>query len=194
MPYFTTIPYNGLTLDETSIVSLNNLYGPLGINITFTVGANAFVIDDASATLGIRQIKEDELILLSTPLDSVKCFTYGSLIPFKDRMVITSTELNVIQTAINNFNLKLQSVAMAKGLAFVDANSFYKSLKSGIVYNGISINSQFVKGGAFSLDGLQFNPLGQALLANEFIKAINKTYEARIPLVDPTKYRGVIFP
>jgi len=173
LPYFTTIPYDGLTLDEISIVSLNNLYGPLNQNITFTVGSNAFVIEDASAPIGIRQIKKDELILLSTPLDSVKCNTFGSLIPLKNRMVITTKELAQIQTAISNFNLKLETVAMAKDLAFVDVNALYKSIKTGMLYNGILINAQFVKGGAFSLDGLQLNPIGHALLANEFIKAIH---------------------
>jgi len=194
LPYFTTIPFNGLTLDETSIISLNNLYQPLNQNITFTVGANAFIIEDASAPIGLRQIKEDELILLSTPLDSVKCHTFGSLIPLKNRMVITKTELDQIQTAISNFNFKLQTIAEARGLAFVDVNAFYRSIKKGILYNGVSINSQFVKGGAFSLDGVQLNPLGHALIANEFIKAINSRYSSTLPLVDVSKYRGVIFP
>jgi hypothetical protein len=194
LPYFTTIPYNGLTLDENSIVSLNNLYAPLNQNITFTAGANAFIIEDANAPIGFRQMKSDELILLSTPLDSVKCHTFGSLIPLKNRMVLTVAELNQIQTAINSYNQKIQAVAMTNNLAFVDVNALYKSIKAGIVYNGIAINAQFVKGGAFSLDGLQLNPMGQAILANEFLKAINAKYASTLPLVDITKYRGVIFP
>ena len=46
----------------------------------------------------------------------------------------------------------------------------------------------------FSLDGIQLNPLGNAMLANEFIKAINQTYASTIQQVDVTKYRGVEFP
>jgi hypothetical protein len=109
-------------------------------------------------------------------------------------MVLTVAELNQIQTAINSYNQKIQAVAMTNNLAFVDVNALYKSIKAGIVYNGIAINAQFVKGGAFSLDGLQLNPMGQAILANEFLKAINAKYASTLPLVDITKYRGVIFP
>jgi hypothetical protein len=51
-----------------------------------------------------------------------------------------------------------------------------------------------VSGGAYSLDGLNLTPRGNALLANEFIKAINRTYKSSIPEIIATKYSGVIFP
>lgn len=40
-----------------------------------------------------------------------------------------------------------------KNLAFVDANYFLKQVENGITYNGINLNTTFVSGGAFSLDG-----------------------------------------
>ena len=193
-PFFTTIPYNGLTTDQSQTDQLNNLYNPLGINVSFSVGSNAFVISDASVPFGLRKITADEYILLTVPLDSVKCNSYGSLIPIPNRHVLTKPEINSIQSAINNYNYKLKTIALAKGLAFVDVNLFYKQISSGILYNGITLNAQFVKGGVFSLDGLNLNPIGNALLANEFIKSINSTYGSSIPQVDVTKYKGVIFP
>jgi len=51
-----------------------------------------------------------------------------------------------------------------------------------------------VAGGAFSLDGVHLTPLGNALLANSFIKAINSKYGSTIPQVDATRYKGVAFP
>jgi hypothetical protein len=66
--------------------------------------------------------------------------------------------------------------------------------QKGISYDGISLNAQFVTGGAFSLDGIHLNPIGNALLANQFIQAINTTYGSTIPQVDATKYRGILFP
>ncbi len=195
LPYFSTIPFNGLTIDSAQVVQLNNLYSPLQININFTVGSNPFVITDASSNfLGFRQILQNEYVLLNVPLDSVKCNSYGSLIPIPDKYVLTASEISLIQTAISDYNIKLKAVAQLKGLAFVDVNSFYKQIKTGILYNGISLNAQFVKGGVFSLDGLQLNPIGQALLANEFIKSINLTYSSTIPEVDVTKYKGINFP
>jgi len=56
------------------------------------------------------------------------------------------------------------------------------------------MDAEFVTGGFYSLDGRNLNPIGQALLANEFIKAINDKYNSKIPWADVTKYHGVIFP
>ena len=192
LPYFTTIPYNALTLDQTQADGLNTLYNPLGFY--FSAGVNSFMVADADSTYGVRKIQADEFFLLSLPLDSVKCNSFGTILKIPEQYYLKKSEINTIQTAIANYNLKLKAVAQAKGLAFVDVNAFYKKIKSGIVYNGVSINSQFVKGGMFSLDGIQLNPLGNAMLANEFIKAINQTYASTIQQVDVTKYRGVVFP
>jgi hypothetical protein len=192
LPFFTTIPYNGLTLTQALADQLNPLYAPLGIS--FVVGDNAFIVADSTSSIGRRQIQEGEYFVLTTPLDSIKCYNWGSLTPIPERDYLKKADVDAIQDAIANYNIKLRAVAQAKGLAFVDVNAFYKRIKTGIVYNGIAINAEFVKGGMFSLDGLQLNPLGNAMLANEFIKAINQTYSSTISQLDVTKYRGVVFP
>ena len=194
LPFFTTIPYNGLALDSIKANSLNTVYNPIGFDTVFHVGLNSFMINDVTANNGFRQIKEGELILLNTPLDSVKCFSFGSLIPLADKNVLTLNELQLIRSAIVNFNFKLRSVASAKALAYVDVDALFNTISKGIIYNGVNINAQFVKGGSISLDGIQLNPIGNALLANECIKAINSTYNSTIPYAEVTKYRGTIFP
>jgi hypothetical protein len=64
----------------------------------------------------------------------------------------------------------------------------------GVEVNGRKIGTTFVTGGAFSLDGIHLTPIGNVLLANEFIKAINTKYNAFVPLVDASGYGGVKFP
>lgn len=189
LPYFTTIPYNGLTLTATQAAQLS---GALGT--AFTEGSNPFVIEDKAAPGGFRKIKSTELVLLNTPQDSLKCASWGATKPLKDMYVLTETEIAAIQSAVSAYNAKLRAVATAKGLAFVDVNQFMAQVKKGIVYNGIAINTSFVSGGAFSLDGIHLTPRGNAMLANEFIKSINETYGSTIPQVDATKYNGVTFP
>ena len=192
-PFFTTIPYDGLNLDADNAFTLNEIYNPIGIY--FQVGKNAFVIEDPTAgAFGVRQMVEGELILLSVPLDSMKCNKMGSVFPFRNEFILTNPELLQIRNTISGFNTVLASAATTYNLAFVDSYSFFKKIKTGIVYNGISLSAKFVSGGAYSLDALTLNPRGNALLANEFITSINQKFKATIPKVDATKYRGVIFP
>ncbi|HSZ71788.1 MAG TPA: SGNH/GDSL hydrolase family protein [Cytophagaceae bacterium] len=191
IPYFTTVPYNGLVLDTTQAYGLTAAYSGA---IVFHTGANAFVIQDAAAPLGFRQITSSEHVLLSVPQDSIKCKGWGSQKPLPNAYVLTANEITQITTATTAFNNKLKSAADAKNLAFVDANAFLKSTITGLTFDGINVSTTFVSGGAFSLDGVHLTPLGNALLANQFILAINAKYGASIPLVDETKYKGVTFP
>lgn len=193
LPHFTTVPYNGLVLTRQGQVdSLNAGYAPLGI--TFQLGQNPFIIADASAPGGRRKILSTEYVLLSVPQDSLKCYKMGSGIPIPNKYVLTASEISLIKTATDNYNAKLKSAALSHDLAFVDANAFLKSALTGLTFDGIKVNTVFVSGGAFSLDGVHLTPLGNALLANEFIRSINAKYSSTIPLVDVTKYHGVIFP
>ena len=76
----------------------------------------------------------------------------------------------------------------------IDVFEFSKKLKSGFVYNGVTMSSKFVSGGAYSLDGIHLNEKGNALLANEFIKSINQKYKSRIPMVNVNAYNATFFP
>ena len=192
IPYFTTVPWNGLTLDATSAAQLTAAYAPLGIS--FAAGANGFIIEDAAAPGGKRQIQQGELVLLTVPQDSIKCAGWGSMKAIPDAYVLDAGEVATNNTAVAAYNVKLRNVADANGLAYVDVNAFLANARTGIAYNGIDVTTVFVSGGGFSLDGVHLTPLGNAMLCNEFIKAINLKYSATIPQVDATKYKGVVFP
>lgn len=192
MPYFTTIPWDNLVLSADQAAQLNVFVQPLGI--TLSEGRNGFLIEDPSSPSGYRKMVAGEYVLLSTPLDSVKCFGYGSQIPFKDRHVLTLNEVNQIQSITADYNQVISTIANQKGLALADAKSLYDRVKTGFTLNGVSISSKFVQGNFYSLDGRYLCPIGQALLANEYIKAINSKYSSSIPLLIPTNYSGVKFP
>ena len=192
IPYFTTVPYNGLLLDQANAAALTAAYTPLGM--TFQAGYNGFVIEDAGAPGGMRKIQQGEMVLLSVPQDSLKCAGWGSMKPIPDQYILTATEIANATNAITAYNTKLQSAAAAMNLAFVDVNAFMNTLNTGIMYNGAGISTQFVQGGAYSLDGVHLSPKGHALLANQFIKSINAKYGSAIPAIDATRFRGVVFP
>ncbi len=191
-PYFTTIPYNGLKLDVDKAATLNNVFNSLGL--FFVVGDNPFVIVDTTQAINVRKMVEGELVLLSAPLDSVKCFGMGSIFGIPDKHILTIQEISTINSYQVGYNSAISTVAQAHNLAEVDKKNLITSLSTGIVYNGVSMSTEFVTGGAFSLDGRNLNPSGQALLANLYIEAINATFNAKIPTASVVNYPGVIFP
>lgn len=191
-PYFTTIPYNGLTLDADKATTLNNIFNPIGIY--FEVGDNPFVIVDTTQTYNVRKMVEGELVLLSVPLDSIKCLGMGSIVGIPDKHILTLQEISVIEQRQIGYNAAISSTAQSHNLAVVDKENLIISLSAGIVYNGVSLSTTFVTGGAFSLDGRNLNPNGQALLANLYIEAINAAFNAKIPSANVVNYPGVTFP
>lgn len=196
-PFFTTIPYNGLVLTAAEALALNNLIaGTPDTIMKFYEGNNAFVIEDESVMPNHRrQIKSNEYVLMSVNLDSLKCAGYGGYAkPLANKYVLNTAELSLIRSRIINFNSKLKEVALSKDLAFVDVYNFFQTINQGIKFNGANFSVEFIYGGAFSLDGIHLTGKGNALLANEFIKAINKQYGSSLRLVDANAYPGIQFP
>lgn len=193
MPYFRTIPFNGLNLEEGNAATLNSIFNPLGY--FFHIGANPFTIVDPEANdFQVRQILENELLLLSIPLDSVRCNQMGSIFPFRNEFVLTLEEQAYLQSKINEYNAAIRTVANTYNLAVVETNDVYQKLFTGFTFNGVSFSAQFVSGGAFSLDGIFLNGKGNTLLANAFIQAINTYYNAKIPALNPGDFNGILFP
>jgi len=112
--------------------------------------------------------------------------------PIGTRYVLDKDEIATAKAAVQRFNGIIAAAAQAKGLALVDAFTFVNGFKGGKVINGVSLSTAFIAGGIFSLDGVHMTPKGNAVAANEFIKAINQTYSANIPLLDISKYAGVM--
>jgi lysophospholipase L1-like esterase len=152
------------------------------------------IADSSANQFAVRQILSDELLLLSLPLDSVKCNQMGVLLPIRDEFVLDQSEIQILRSKISQYNNIIIALANQYNLALVRVDEFCSSLKTGFTYNGVSMNAKFVSGGAYSLDGIHFNSKGNALLANEFIKSINQKYKSRIPLLNANAYDALLFP
>ena len=242
IPFFTTVPYNAVPLDEAQATALNaELVGKLKPVLTalgqgdrlktLVVGQNSLLIKDEDLTdlsaqitavltrngvfaalatfIGTtygqaRHATSEDLILLSTksvintdvanvsePFNKL-----GITYPLEDKHVLTKSEVAQVQTATNAYNTQIKALAEAYGLTFVDTNAKMVELgkNSGIQYNGVNYSTTFVTGGSFSLDGVHLTGKGYAVIANEFIKAINAKYKSNLRQVNPNNYSGVKFP
>lgn len=119
----------------------------------------------------------------------------GITFPLPDRYVLLPTEVAEIKVATDAYNATIEAAASAHNLAFVDAKVLMDQLgtTAGLSANGFTVTSTFVTGGAFSLDGVHPSPRGYALIANNFIKAINTKYGSNLKGVDLGNYR-ILFP
>jgi hypothetical protein len=180
--------------------------------INFSEGENnaLVVIDENLTDLGAinpafagipqyRQATAEDLFVL--PLASLIPQGYGTQIPLEDKWFLTPEEQDEIKTATDAFNTTLKAAASAAGYAFVDTNALMQQLDAGGFAEGnFILTSDLVTGGAFGLDGIHPTARGYALIANQFLKAIDATYgsnfEASGNLVDigdfPTNYSPLL--
>jgi hypothetical protein len=131
---------------------------------------------------------------LKSGLDTLQPFGTSMLNPVPDVFVLNAHEAGRTRSAVAAYNQIIKSQADARGLAYVDANAFMKNITRGAYFDAISMNASFISGGAFSLDGVHLTPRGNALAANEFIRALNAKYGSKIPVLNPGQYKGVILP
>lgn len=197
---------NPLLIKDETLTPLNNQ-----ITAAAAASGNPTLVALAAylgATYGqARQAKAGDLVPLTTRGEIGKAETLppgvpptlgarGIAYPFADRYILIPSEITEINTAIDAYNVTIKAAATSKGYAFVDANKKMAELgtQSGISWDGVRYTAKFVTGGAFSLDGVHLTGRGYAIIANEFIKAINSNYKSTLPQVDPNKYSGVTFP
>ncbi|WP_036145921.1 SGNH/GDSL hydrolase family protein [Maribacter sp. Hel_I_7] len=101
----------------------------------------------------------------------------GISLPLEDKWVLIPSEQAEIAAATEAFNQIIAATANQAGLALVDTNTLLNQLANGGITSGdFTLTSSLVTGSAFSLDGIHPTARGYALLANEFMKAIDATY------------------
>lgn len=183
-------PYNGGLQAAAAALAGTGLLSDEEVakrTITFAAGQNAMVIIDESLTdLGAinpafaaipkyRQATAEDLFVL--PLSSLIPAGYGTQIPLEDKWVLTPEEQNEIKVATDAYNATIESVASAKGLAFVDFKTLLiDAAANGYTFDNYTMTTNLVTGGLISLDGIHLTARGYAMMAKEILEAIDETY------------------
>ena len=166
IPDVTTIPF--VTTVQRFVTLPNgssfNLIGPEG-----PIGPNDFVLlsaaDDIQQGFGIP-----------APLGRG---------PLGNEHVLSAAEVATIRARIAAYNAIIAAEANARGAAHVDINrQLIEYATRGRNVGGILLTTAFLTGGIFSYDGVHPTAIGQGLIANAFIEAINAQFDAEIPLVN----------
>lgn len=157
IPFFTTIPYNAIALDQANATALNSGYAEFNgaidqynsgafsggdppanqrPKISFTPGPNPIVIEDENlpdltgfGIPSIRQMTQGELVILSAATQLP--LGIGSASPAPDRLILTSMELEEIKQRIDAFNGIISASANAiadNRVAVADVNAAFNEL------------------------------------------------------------------
>ena len=118
-----------------------------------------------------------------------------------DDVSLTLTDTDILDPSefLNNtvsfklYNDKIRELAKSKGLVVVDLEKIYAQIHANtyVSADGFKIDGS-PKGNFFSADGIYPTAIGQAVIANEVIKAINTTYKASIPLINLKDYSLIV--
>lgn len=118
-----------------------------------------------------------------TPTQEQAGLVLAAVSGIDDKDALDSDELLNIKNATDSYNATIETVTTSSGLAFVDLKSVLENAKAnGVQSNGYTLNTSLVTGGLVSLDGIHLTSRGYAVMANEFLKAIDATYGSNFNL------------
>lgn len=103
--------------------------------------------------------------------------------PLTDSGFLNAAEIAQIQATVDQYNSAISQQVAAVGGVLVDIHAFFQSLQSGITINSYNATPAFL-GGLFSLDGMHPTNTAYALIANQYIDALNASAKTSIPEVD----------
>lgn len=118
-------------------------------------------------------------------------FGFSPTNPLPGKFVLDQAEIAETKTTTDGFNNVIAAQAAQYGFALVDIHSFFNGVAAnGYDTDGLHFKTTYVTGGVFGLDGVHPTTQGYGVIANQFIKAINATYGAKIPEVNVSTLPG----
>jgi hypothetical protein len=140
-------------------------------------------LDEAQVRLALK-LKAGSYVPLSA-LPTVTTILLSGQGKLTKEQKLTKGEIKKIQKAIDAYNTKLQSIADAKGWAFVDVNGILAQYHAtGVAIPGVGTLTTGYLGGLFGLDGIHPSATGHALIAAAAVLTINAKYGTTLGLPD----------
>ena len=197
LPALTTLPLlrqgEGLSLQtrlRTSFGDTASLYieGPFNSTVAQQIGPGDYVLATTLPRIG-------QLVPVRVG-STTQMLPYGRNIraPLRDADVLDNDEQGRITGVLNAYNNYLKTLADNYKMPIITAAGTQRTLDLDvalfdqvagfIAIGGVQYSSEPVRGNFFSLDNYSLTPRGNGLLANAFITAFNKAYQANLPAID----------
>jgi hypothetical protein len=163
-----------------------------------------YVVNSGIIDLQLGVGPKDSLRTRSCSSETTKRQGIGLSKAIPNNAVLDADEILELRLFIDSYNDMLRSIVNQyhDRLVLVDLNIFFTKLTDPLY--GIPFGTEIVRtnhpalgpdfGGFFSTDRTYPTPKGQALIANEFIKAINGKWGAKVPTLNIDNYRANVIP
>lgn len=154
----------------------------------------------------IRQAKWNEFVLFRGENDLST--GYGAQLdrPVSATGFISETEANLILSKIQAYNAILEDIVANSDdrLAIANTDALFEEMfmgldrflgnpAQGITVDGVLLEPLINEFGIFSTDGINLNPLGNVLLSNVIIDAINDNFSGTVRHINPNSVPGTDF-
>jgi len=98
----------------------------------------------------------------------------GTGLALPDEVILDAGEVAIIRDHVTQNNQAIKEICQQAGIPVFDVNGLLQDIATnGRNVGGVHLTSSFLTGGIFSYDGVHPSALGYAVLANEWIAAIN---------------------
>jgi hypothetical protein len=103
-------------------------------------------------------------------------FTNGAIGPLPSGSILTAVAADDITVRVNALNIQIVNAAKATGAVVYDLNAFLHNVRvNGVQAGTLTLTADYL-GGFYSLDGVYPGPTGHALIANDILNFISRTY------------------
>ncbi|MBO3697623.1 hypothetical protein [Roseivirga sp. E12] len=159
--------------------------------------------------LTIPKLKQLELLDFVFYQNEQQLWTgFGSLVenPIREDGYLDQDEAKLIQEKIVAYNTIIKEVADASNgkLAIVDMAKFFEEMfvgysrllgnpTEGLNIDGVRLEPLISRDGIFSGDGINMNPVGNAVIINRMIEAINQHFNGNLTKLDPNNLPNTPF-
>jgi hypothetical protein len=173
-----------------------------GVNAVRPANIPAFTTMFIATNANARAATTEDLIILPFPASTLMGALNSNGLPYglhpgnpvDSRFVLDKDEVALVKDFTTSYNNSIKTLANAKGLAIFDANEYLNTLKgAGRVIDGIPLNTSYISGKVFSLDGVHLTAMGYAVVANEMMTQINLKYGSTLPRVNLGNYTFLKF-
>ena len=150
------------------------------------------IMNDGTVIPKWRQLTENELVLYKNEPYLNESSPISGVDPLSDAQALTEPEIDFINQRVVAFNQIIRNLVSAnERVHLVDVEKVINEIKKEeYIFNGVRPSLLFDRYSIFSADGYTLNPRGNAIIANELIKAVNAAYDSNLQLFNPNSFRG----